>query len=152
MTFRDKLIDARLAQNLSQAELAEKVGVSERSIYSYEEEGTSPRKTTLGKIAEALNVSVEYLTDGDEATPNADISTEEFLANAKIKYGARGAREAQEILNKATALFAGGELNDEAKEDFFKSLMEVYVESKAEAREKYTTKQRKKRAKEERHS
>lgn len=49
----------------------------------------------------------------------------------------------KEVLARATALFAGGDLDDEAKEVFFQSLMEVYLESKAEARAKFNPKQRK---------
>ena len=35
---------------------------------------------------------------------------------------------------------AGGDLDDEAKEVFFRALMEVYLESKAEASAKFTPK------------
>lgn len=142
MAFGTKLYNARLALNLSQVELAEKVGVSERSIYSYEQTGVFPRRPVMKKLADALNVSIAYLMD-DEETDRTNINGEElFLANAKSKYGQKGAREAQEILNKATALFAGGELNAEAKDIFMKSLMDVYLESKAEAKERFAPKRR----------
>jgi len=145
MTFGEKLINARLALNLSQIELAEKVGVTERSIYSYEQTGTFPRMTVLKKIADALNVSVSYLMDEEEADRLKNIGDELFIANAKNEFGYKGAREAQAVLSRASALFAGGELDDNAKDIFFQSLMEVYMESKAEAREKFTPRRRKKR-------
>jgi transcriptional regulator with XRE-family HTH domain len=145
MTFGEKLINARVSLNLSQTELAEKIGVSERSIYSYEQTGTLPRTAVLKRIAEALSVSVTYLMDDDETDRMKNMSDELFIANARNEYGHKGAREAQDVLSRASALFAGGELDDDAKEIFFQSLMEVYLESKAEAREKFAPRRRKSR-------
>jgi len=145
MTFGEKLMSTRLALNLSQIELAEKAGITERSIYNYEQTGILPRSAVLKRLAEALNVSVAYLMDEDETDKMKNNDEELFIANAKNEFGHKGAREAQAVLDKASALFAGGELDDEAKEIFFKSLMEVYLESKAEAREKFAPKRRKSR-------
>lgn len=145
MTFSEKMYNARLALNLSQIELAEKAGISERSVYNYEQTGILPRPTALQRLAEALNVTVAYLMDDDTTDTMKNIDDEMFLADAKKEYGAKGAREAQAVIEKASALFAGGELDDEAKEIFFQSLREVYLESKAEARVKFAPKRRKKR-------
>lgn len=145
MTFGEKLRNARQTLNLSQIELAEQVGVTERSIYSYEQTGTFPRTAVLKRLAESLNVSVAYLMDEDETDKSKSIDEEMFLANAKNAFGYKGAREAQEVLDKASALFAGGELDEAAKDIFFQSLMEVYLESKAEAKEKFAPKGSKKR-------
>ena len=54
MTFGEKVRKARLALNLSQAELAQMTGISERSLYTYEQLGTLPRKNNIIKLAEAL--------------------------------------------------------------------------------------------------
>jgi transcriptional regulator with XRE-family HTH domain len=145
MTFGEKVLAARLALNLSQAELAEKTGISERSLYTYEQTGTLPRTANIKKLADSLNVSFAYLMDDEETDKHKDIDQDIFLANVKNEFGSRGAREANQILERATALFAGGELEEEAKDIFFQSLMEVYLESKAEAREKFTPKKFKKR-------
>ena len=145
MTIGEKLRSARITMNLSQIELAEKVGVSERSIYNYEQTETYPKPTILKKLAEVLNVTVTYLMDEEETDKDKNIDQEMFIANAKNKHGYKGAREATELINRATALFAGGELEDGAKDIFFQSLMEVYLESKAEAREKFTPRKRKSR-------
>ena len=142
MTFGEKLRQARLTLNLSQTELAAKTGITERSLYTYEQTGIIPRTGNIKKLAEALNVSVSYLLDEEETDTKKDISHDLFLANVKNQYGSKGAREASEVLSRASALFAGGELDDEAKEVFFQSLMEVYLESKAEARAKFSPKQR----------
>ena len=149
MTFGEKLKKARLALNYSQCEVAELSGISERSLYTYEQTGTMPRSGNIRKLAEVLNVSVGYLMDEDETDTKKDIDHDIFIANAKNEYGSKGAKEATDILTRASALFAGGELDDSAKDLFFQSLMEVYLESKEEARAKFTPKRaRKKRNKE----
>lgn len=142
MTFGEKLKTVRLSLNLSQNELSEKTGISERSLYTYEQTGILPRSNNLRKLADALNVSVSYLLDEEETDPNKDIDHDIFIANSKNQYGYKGAREATELLSRASALFAGGELDDEAKELFFQSLMEVYLDSKQEARNKFSPKKR----------
>lgn len=142
MTFGEKLLNLRLALNMSQQELAEKAGITERSIYSYEQTGTFPRASVLRKLAKALHVSETYLKDDNETDRMKNIDVDFFFANVKNKFGHKGAREAQAVLEKASALFAGGELDEEAKEIFFQSLMEVYMESKAEAQEKFAPKRR----------
>lgn len=142
MTFGEKLRTVRLSLNLSQSDLAEKTGISERSLYTYEQTGTLPRSSNLCKIADALNVSVSYLLDEEETDTSKNIDHDIFIANSKNEFGYKGAREATDILSRASALFAGGELDDEAKELFFQSLMEVYLDSKQEARKKFSPKQR----------
>ena len=145
MTFGEKLRAARIAMNLSQIELAEKVGITERSIYNYEQAATYPKQPVLKKLADALNVSITYLVDEEVTDQHKHIDQELFLASVKNKYGYKGTREASELLVRASALFAGGELDEGAKDIFFQSLMEVYLESKAEAREKFTPRKRKSR-------
>ena len=142
MTFGEKLRSARIAQNLSQIELGERVGISERSIYNYEQTETYPKPVVMKKLAEALNVSIFYLSDEEETDKNKNINEELFFANVKNQYGSKGVREATEVLSRASALFAGGALDDTAKEIFFQSLMEVYLESKSEASEKFTSRKR----------
>ena len=147
MTFGEKVRQARIALDLSQTELAEKTGISERSLYTYEQMGTMPRMGNVKKIAEALCVSVGYLMDEEEEDREKDIDKDIFLANVKNEYGIKGAREASEVITRASALFAGGELDEEAKDLFFRSIMEVYLDSKEEARAKFAPRQRKSRRK-----
>ena len=142
MRFGEKVKAARLALDLSQAELAQMTGITERSLYTYEQNDTIPRASNLKKLAQALGVSVSYLMEDSESDAQSNINEEIFLANVKNEYGSRGAKEASEVLSRASALFAGGELDDEAKEIFFQSLMEVYLDSKAQARSKFSSKSR----------
>lgn len=48
---------------LTQAELAAKAGMKQSALARLESGNTSPRKTTLSKLAEAMGISVEQLID-----------------------------------------------------------------------------------------
>jgi len=137
MTFGEKVLNKRLSLNLSQNELAEQIGVSSRSIHSYEQEGVLPRTAILKKLAAALNVSIAYMMDEEESAVD-----EAFIEQVRNEFGYKSAREAEAFMTRASAIFAGGELDDESKELFIQSLKEVYLESKAEAREKFSGKKR----------
>ena len=126
MTFGEKIKEARLAMNLSQTELAQMTGISERSLYTYEQLGTLPRKSNIRKLAE---------TDSQ-----SHIDQDMFILEAKENFGSKGAKEAQEVLGRVNSLFAGGELDEDAKDVFFQAIMSVYMDSKKTAREKYTPK------------
>ena len=82
-SFSEKLKDARENMDMSQAELAEKVGLSQRSITAYENEGTVPRGGTLKKLARALNVSVEYLMNDEVENPQEGKDKEVFVDTAR---------------------------------------------------------------------
>ena len=140
MTFGEKVKEARLAMNLSQTELAQLTGISERSLYTYEQLGTLPRKSNIRKLAEALHISVSYLLDDEETDKQSRIDEDMFLAEARKQFGAKGAKEAQEVLGRVSSLFAGGDLDEDAKDVFFQALMSVYMDSKKNAREKFTPK------------
>ena len=140
MTFGEKIKEARLSLNLSQTELAQITGISERSLYTYEQLGTLPRKSNIRKLAEALHISVSYLLDEEETNTQSHIDDDMFIADAKEKFGAKGAKEAQEVLGQVNSLFAGGELDDDAKDVFFQAVMAVYMDSKKSAQEKFTPK------------
>ena len=136
-SFSEKLKDARESLDLSQAELAKKVGISQRSVTAYENENMMPRGNTLKKLARALNVSVGFLMNDEETNPQANIEEEFFIDNAKDRYGYKGAKEAEVLLEKNKALFAGGALSQDAKDAFFEALMVAYVTCKEEAKKTY---------------
>ena len=139
MTFGQKVRQARRELHLSQSELAKRTGISQRSLYAYEQMDVLPRSGNIQKLANALNVSVSYLLAESENNQSNSPERDLFLANVKDEYGYKGVREASEILSRASALFAGGELDEESKDVFFRSLMEVYLESKQEARMKFSS-------------
>jgi len=77
MTFSDKIKRAREVAKLTQNELAQEVGVSQRTIASYESGGAKARRSTTEKLARALKVSVKYLSDDNCTDPLEDIEKDE---------------------------------------------------------------------------
>ena len=59
----------RETKGISQNELADLLGISSAAVCLWETKGTTPRAKTLKKIAEALEVSENYLVTGAEAPP-----------------------------------------------------------------------------------
>jgi transcriptional regulator with XRE-family HTH domain len=147
MDFSERLKRCRLALNLSQSELSEKTGISERTIYSYEQLGKFPRSGNILKLSDALGVTPNYLLGRGEKSADAGASDDrgDFLLTVREKFGSRGAAEAEDLLVRTSALFAGGEIDEDSKDAFFRSLMEVYLESKSEAADKYGAKNKRKK-------
>src|SRR5699024_7416752 len=65
-TFRERLIEARAKARLTQAQLADRAGVSTRQIARYEGSDQEPRLTTIYRLAEALEVPAAWLASGEE--------------------------------------------------------------------------------------
>ncbi len=62
MLFGKRLLDTRKKKKISQDELAKKVGVHAPVIGRYERDEVKPSIETALKIAQALEVSLDYLT------------------------------------------------------------------------------------------
>lgn len=141
MTFSDKIKLAREAAKLTQNELAREVGVSQRTIASYESGGARARRSTTEKLARALKVSVKYLSDDDCIDPLADIEKDGYIEQARAMYGTRGVRDMDSLLQENAALFAGGELSQEQKDTFFEAIMKAYITCKEESKKKFGRKE-----------
>lgn len=136
-SFPEKVKDARTELGLSQTELANRVGVSLRTITGYEKGEKRPRAASMLKLAKALQVSVKFLSDDACDNPVEDIEQDGYIEEARSKYGAQGSRDMETLLADNAALFAGGELSQEQKDAFFQAVMTAYVTSKEEARKKF---------------
>ncbi len=136
-TFAEKVREARLQKELSQTELGKRIGVTIRTITSYEKQGKMPRKKMLYALARELGVSTRYLTDDSCEDPLADIEKDAYLEESREKYGAAGERDMDGLLAANAALFAGGELSQEQKDAFFQAVMTAYVTCKEEAKAKF---------------
>ena len=130
MKFGEKVKKLRKEMKLSQGELAAKIGVSARSVASYEAGTSYPRyKEVYEALAAALGVDVNYLRTEDE----------EFLEDVGQQFGSRGQRQATAILEEARQLFAGGELSEEDQIAFLTEMQQLFLDSKQRAK-KYTNK------------
>lgn len=134
MNFGDKLKQLRKDAGLSQEDLARQLNITQKSICNYENNTRFPKgQKIITGLAEIFNVSVDYLiSDNDDVSRN-----ENFISNAKTKFGYKGKKEAEMILDRTSAIFAGGELSEDDKDAFFKSITEIYFDAKHKARKKY---------------
>lgn len=130
MKFGEKLRDLRQENGLTQAELAEKAGISLRTISYYESGTTYPKnRNVYNTLADILRVDVNYLrNEGDE-----------FITSARQKYGYRGAKQAEELVDEVGGLFSGGDLSEEDKDAVMQALQQAYWDAKEENK-KYTPK------------
>ena len=80
MTFADKVKIARAAQHLTQQELANRCGLSLRTIQNYELGTRKPKSGTIyAVLADALDISEKDLLDDDtELTLHSTGKTEEY--------------------------------------------------------------------------
>jgi transcriptional regulator with XRE-family HTH domain len=130
MKFGDKVKDLRTQKKMTQEELSKAIGMSHRTVFAYENGETYPRRREIyKKLADFFEVDLNYLLTEDE----------EFITEAREKYGRRGAVQAQEVLNQASALFAGGELSEEDQLAFMLEIQELYHIAKQRAK-KFTPK------------
>lgn len=135
--FSEKVKDARCSLGLSRSQLSELIGVSVRSIASYEDGIKLPRQLTLIKLAKALQVSVTFLSDDSCMDPMKDIEKDVYIEEARERYGSKGVMDVEHLLSANEALFAGGELSQDQKDQFFDAIMTAYVTCKEEARRKF---------------
>ena len=151
-TTGEKIREGRANLGITQTELAEKIGVTLRTISKYEKQGVMPRGANLQKLAEVLGVSIAYLSNDEIVDPNYGleeapyIGLEEspYIESARAVYGKRGAADVEQLLTQTRALFAGGDVPEEDKELFFQAVTEAYFANKQRASEKFTRKDYKK--------
>ena len=142
--FPEKLRTARKAKEWNQTELANAVGLTQRSLTDYECGRAVPRASTIRKLAEALDVTEEYLTNDATNDPNANRMSEAQINEVRRQFGSKGAREARDLLDRNVAFLAGGSVDQETKDAFFQALMTAYVTAKNEARATFTPKSKRK--------
>lgn len=129
MKFNERLKKYREEKGLTQAQLSELAGITTRQIQNYEGGKARPRLDAAEKIAKALNITT------DELLGNADM----LVAQAAEKYGARGAKQAQQLTDELTGLFTDGDLAEEDMELMMKAIQDAYWIAK-EKNKKFTPK------------
>lgn len=84
-TFAARLRHARALAGLTQAELANKVGVVARQLSLYESGSSNPRYATLERLADALNTTASWLNSGTGEEPIL-VSDQMHLTVKKIPF------------------------------------------------------------------
>lgn len=117
MTFGEKVGELRRQQGLTQKELADKIGVSLRTITNYETGGRYPKqRKTYRKIADILEVDINYLLTENEG----------FIVYAQEQYGQEGQQQASRLLAEVKGIFSGGELDPEDRGEMLRAIQEAY--------------------------
>lgn len=134
MLFGDRIKELRNLADISQQELANRTGLSLRSIQNYESNQRYPKDVAiLNKLCAALGTTIEELMKEED----------QFILEAASKFGSRGKNDAEKLIEEVGGLFAGGELNEEEKDKVFRAITEMYWKAK-DNNKKYTPKKYKK--------
>ena len=137
MTFADKIKLQREKSHLTQQELADAVGITKRAVNAYENENAIARKSTMRKLAQALHVSYDYLHDENITDPEYGKEKMPYMDEAGKKFGQSGADKLNELLEANNKLFAGGDLDQSAKDMFYQAVTKAYIQCRLEAQKKY---------------
>lgn len=110
MKFAEKLKQARIQAGLTQTELAEKLGVTGRTLQNYESGNIYPKKREMyERLAILFQTDMDYwLAEGDS----------EVSANAR------------ELVMKASKLFSDAGLSDAEMDKVMKSIQDAYWTAK----------------------
>ena len=84
MEFSERLKDLRKQVGLTQVDVARKLGISQQAYASWERGAKKPTQENLVKIAQVLNVSIDYLVgNSEEKTDELDNIELLFRMNSK---------------------------------------------------------------------
>ena len=84
MSFDERLKKARLEKGLSKSDLANQIGVHYSQIGRYENKGAQPSVDVLGKLANVLEVTTDFLMNGTaDNLANNSLSDKELLNQFK---------------------------------------------------------------------
>ena len=129
MVFAERLKWFRKQKGMTQAQLAEALKVTKRTITNYEAGRNYPPMDVISRLEEIFNVKIDLLMDAQE----------EFVAEAWTQGGYRGKMGAERLVAEVSGLFAGGDLNETDKDAVMRALQDAYWEAKKENK-KYTPK------------
>src|SRR6187200_2765177 len=91
-TFGDRLVAAREAAGMTQAELARRIGVRRQTLAGWEDDQAEPRANRLQMLAGMLNVSMIWLMSGQGAAPPASAPPKSGAAVAACLHDLRRLR------------------------------------------------------------
>ena len=129
--FARKLKDYRVSNRLSQEEFARKIGISMRTYQNYESGRRYPQNMDIvNKIANALGTTVEDLLGAEGG----------YIVEAGELGNLTDQRRMEQMVTQLSAMFAGGDIDEESKEAAMAALNEAYWRHKTENRQRYTPK------------
>lgn len=85
MSFSERLKKARLEKGYSKSDLAKEINVHYSQIGRYEEKGAQPSADILAKLANALEVTSDYLMNGtSDDLADSSLTDKELLNQFKM--------------------------------------------------------------------
>lgn len=78
-SVNERIKQLRIDNNLTQSDLAEKVGLTYVQIGRYERGKSNPSADVLQKLANALNTSTDYLMNGESEQVEAQLIDKELI-------------------------------------------------------------------------
>ncbi len=126
MTFGEKLKKERRRRKLDQTEFGQLIGVSLRTVVTYEKGQGFPRsRKDYLRIADALGVNVNYLLTEDDQLVAHEVEQMSYIDS---KLGM------QKIIGEVNCLFAGGELDEDDMDELLLSIQQAYIDAKRKNR------------------
>ena len=100
LTFGEKIKDARKSKNLTQKQLAEKIGAKHNSVSDWENNKNRPDAVTIEFLCKALDITPNYLLDASpgEYSPAEKAMIEKYRFISE--YSPEGAAAVSYILNR----------------------------------------------------
>lgn len=125
MNLHDKLEILLHRKGYKKTEFAEKMGITYRAFANYLSGARKPRRAILGRMAEELEVTPEFLMDDRK---NLVLNSEErFLYEASEE--SAEIDDAMELLKQARTLLNGSGLTAEDKQGLFSCFTEIYFDA-----------------------
>ena len=143
-TTGEKIRERRTRLGLTQTDLAERIGVTIRTITKYEKQGVMPRGSNLRELAKVLGVSELYLSNDAIEDETYGMEEAPYIDAVRSTYGKQGANDMETLLMQTQTLFAGGDIPQADKDKFFHAVMAAYMATKEDASERFTNKRYKK--------
>ena len=110
MKFGEKLKQLRTEHGMTQGALAEKLGVSLRTLQNYETCKIYPKQSDIyGRIASLFGVSADYLLQDDAPPAHDQVDT---------------------LVAQMGSLFAGGSISEDDKDKVLFAITELYWKAK----------------------
>lgn len=128
MKFGKRLRKLRNEAELTQEELAKKIGVSRATVAGYETKGKEPPYSTLQKLSDVLGCSTDYLLGKTNERKSPERVKEEY----ENKYKIDNPKEIKELLEEYNVHLDGEVLSEKDKQDMINVLKMLRERNKDE--------------------
>ncbi|MFP4041880.1 MAG: helix-turn-helix domain-containing protein [Bacteroidales bacterium] len=128
MKFGKRLRKLRNEAELTQEELAKKIGVSRATVAGYETKGKEPPYSTLQKLSDVLGCSTDYLLGRTNERKSPERVKEEY----ENKYKIDNPKEIKELLEEYNVHLDGEVLSEKDKQDMINVLKMLRERNKDE--------------------